>query len=111
MPIHNVVDNSEFPVIHLDGSGTKLLDTSTIKITGPGGQIGRNDRIKAGLQILLDVLIPLTSLPVDDPDRLADPGLPSEFWDGLGNLVIRPVEIISVTYDGTKYILELMRPM
>ena len=105
MPVHSITENGEFQIID---TGSKTIDTSTIKITGPGGQTGKNDRIKAALQILLDITTPLADLPVDDSYKTTDPATNREFWDAGGaNLVTRTVEVTDVIYDGVKYVLSL----
>ena len=105
MPVSSITNSGEFQIIN---TGSKTIDTSTIKIAGPNGQQGKNDRIKAGLQILLDKMTPLTDLPVEDANKTTDPATNREFWDAGGvNLVTRTVEVTDVIYDGAKYVLSL----
>ena len=105
MPVHSITDNGEFQIIN---TGLKTIDTSTIKIAGPNGQTGKNDRIKAGLQILLDTMTPLADLPVEDSNKTTDPATNREFWDAGGvNLVTRTIEVTDVIHDGSQYVLSL----
>ena len=107
MPVTSITQIGGFPVIV---KGSKSVDCATIKIAGPGGQVGKNDRIRLGLQTLLDDFQNLADLPVDDPDKTTDPATNRTFWDAGGTrIVTRTVECTEVFFDGTDYRVSLAR--
>lgn len=107
MPVKSISQVNGFPVID---TGWETIDCSTIKIEGVGGQADKNDRLKQGLQMLLDDAIPLADLPVDDLNKTTDPAKPNLFWDSSQTyLVSRSVECVDVTFDGTDYRVSLTR--
>ena len=98
MPVSSISQVDGFSVIV---KGGRTIDCSTIKIAGSGGQAGKNDRLKAALQFLLDDLTPLADLPAEDSHKTTDPSTNREFWDAGGvNLVTRTVECTEVFFDG-----------
>ena len=107
MPVTSINQVSGFPVIV---KGDKTIDCSTIKITGPGGQPGKNDRLKLGLQTLLDDTQLLADLSAEDSHKTTDPATNREFWDAGGTMIVtRTVECTDVLFDGTDYSVSLGR--
>ena len=60
------------------------------------------------LQVFYDTVIRRNELPVDDPDRLANPNSPCAFWSGPGQSITYRGVLVSVTLDaGGNPFLEL----
>ena len=109
MPVSSISQVSGFPVIV---KGDKTIDCSTIHIAGPGGQAGKNDRLKIALQTLLDSTQLLADLPAEDSHKTTDPATSREFWDAGGTMIVtRTVVCTDVTFDGTDYHVSLARQM
>lgn len=109
MPVTSISQVSGFPVIV---KGGKTIDCATIKITGPGGQEGKNGRMKIGLQTLLDSTQLLADLPAEDSHKTTDPATSREFWDAGGTMIVtRTVVCTDVTFDDTDYHVSLARQM
>ena len=89
-------DGREFTLLYAD-------------IPGNSWNANRLAKLVERAQQLIDKRVPLTDLPADDPDRLADPGLPHLFWDGA-DLVARQCIIENATWDGTRLSFRLRRP-
>ena len=109
MPVSSITQVNGFPVINKSG---KVIDCATIKIAGPGGQVGKNDRMKLGLQTLLDDTQLLADLPAEDSHKTTDPATSREFWDAGGTMIVtRTVICTDVIFDGTDYHVSLARQM
>ena len=67
----------------------------------PGERPEKIAAMKTELQDFLDTRQPRSSLPLDDPDKIADPGRADLFWDGT-DLVGRGVIVTDVTITGTE---------
>ncbi len=113
MPIFAIDDSiSGELTIKLDNSGGKDI-TLVYADFSMGTQQGQDLFVEV-IQTLIDTRQRLNTLPTDDPDRLADPGLPYLFWDGPGqpgntDLVSRPILCTFVSWDGTNAILRFER--
>ena len=61
------------------------------------------------LQAQLDTVIPLASLPSDDPDKTVNPNRPDLFWSGT-NLIGRAITVL-IRWDATigRPVLQLTR--
>ncbi len=70
----------------------------------PGNQLVL-DGLREHIYSQIDSRQKKNSLPMDDPDRSADPATEGHFWDGGGgnpDIVSRPL-IVSVAWDGERY--------
>lgn len=88
MPIHK---------IEIDRQNIRLWETADRSIALRLGQFTGNlaqkrVALETALQAFLDVRIPLSELPDDDPDKHTDPARPDLFWVG-GYLVGRAVKV------------------
>ena len=94
----NERDPSDEDGIRIYGFGKgEYLEVLYEDIPGSSWNPQRLDMFKNRAQIEMDVRVPLADLPVDDPDKAADPGLAWLFWDG-SDLVHRPYLLEFVTY-------------
>lgn len=116
MPIKSIVATDTY--IEFDkGSGPVRINYADI----PGNNLNaRIDNLKAQVQAYLDRRQPLADLPIDDPDKTVNPGRPDLFWgraDGTvhqneaqnDHLISRPVTLVDLTFDGTRFSPTLMR--
>lgn len=104
MPVHRV---EAFPETDPEGRCARIwLDSSSYReVTWAqidGSQITDRDLQAAwatnALQNELDTTVKRTSLPADDPDRLADPGLPWYYWSSGNNITVSEIGC-EVTWD------------
>jgi hypothetical protein len=59
------------------------------------------------LQALVDVRIPLSELPDDDPAKHTDPGLPNFFWLTVGGVVylVSRSDTVTVLWEDPRYFI------
>ncbi len=101
-----------FDSIEMRVGGTTVLFPDTV--AGPGTKDEKAIAFIPFLQDKLDFKQRLNTLPIDDPDRTIDPGLPWLFWDGPGqpgntDLVGRSDVIKNVIWDGNRYVVTVWR--
>lgn len=88
--------------------GGKKVEVVYDSISGKMSQ-AKASKIKTALQDLIDLRIPIASLPDDDPDKTTDPANDAMFWDGT-DLVSRNCIVVSITWDGSNIISTLRVP-
>ena len=97
--------------VWLASNDQRTVNIGTIRSAMPANQ--RNnvaavvEAVRKALQASLDVRIPRTSLPLDDPDLISDPARPDLFWDGT-DIVGRSV-LVTLSWSGNAYNLTLQR--
>ncbi len=106
MPIQSVQrlyvgDPLEEVGIRLHGIGKDgMLEILYQDIPGNSWNSQRLKKLVTQIQDLIDVRTPLADLPIGDPDKTTDPGLPNHFWDS-GDLVARSIVIRDAWFDDT----------
>jgi hypothetical protein len=96
--LYDAADPPEEIGIRIDGVGKDgFFEALYADIPGNSWNQNRLNKFTARAQDLIDVRIPLSSLPADDPDKTIDPGRPDFFHDG-GDLVARSVIISDVSF-------------
>lgn len=113
MPIHKteIVDGN----IRLwpSSAGYKTADTEATRLALPTDQ--RDDtgklaeQLTTELQNQMDVRQPIDSLPDDDPDKTIDPDRPDLFWDRSTRELVSRSVIVTVTWNGSEYVILVQR--
>ena len=80
--------------------GVPYMEVMYADIPGNSWNQNRLNKFTDRANQLLQTVIPLADLPADDPDRLADPGLPGAYWDG-DSIVYQSVQVSDVRWDET----------
>ncbi len=93
--------------LHADNAKEVSVNDAQAMIVGGPQQKNDPTRIATAmttlLQLEIDVRYPITDLHPDDPVRIADPATERVFWDGSD--VVERVSVVTVTHDGTEYVL------
>ena len=105
MPVHSISVDSDGFDICIASNDCRRFDLAGIVM--PDSQAKADAFAKFIQENYLDTRQKLNTIPNDDPDRQADPALPTLFWDGPGtpgqtDLVGRSV-LITVEWTGSVY--------
>ena len=117
MPVHKI-DSIQFTSatswsigLWTDSVTHLTLNATTVRNALSGG--AKNDPVQIAskatqlLQAQLDFRQPLSSLPLDDPDKTVNPNRPDLFWDGT-DLVGRAIKV-TISWTGSNMQLKLER--
>jgi hypothetical protein len=115
------------PLVTQDGTQVTINSGGNIAVfnydsLGNGSVLLKAGRLAEALQAMFDNRQALTSIPLDDPDRFANPDTPTLYWgdadgnpiaslqEGATHLISRCVIVEDVFWDGVNYVISWRRP-